>query len=101
MANPTITVDEKEIKQLRKYVRQSKAAIPGHLVFGVVVLVPLLVADWFVDVHWLVYALLLWVVPYGLIGDGVNIVRIKRKLERVEQNANATRIASPPTSRTD
>ena len=97
MAKPILTADEKRVKELRKYLRQSKAAIPGVLVFGVFCLVPLLLVDWFVDVRWWVYALLLWVVPFGLIGDGVNIICIKRKLARLNSEADAVRSASPPT----
>ena len=97
MAKPIVAADEKRVKELRKYLRQSKAAIPGVLVFGAFCLVALLLVDWFVDVRWWVYALLLWVVPFGLIGDGVNIICIKRKLARLNSKADAARSASPPT----
>ena len=96
MPEAPITSHEKEIKELRKYLRQSKAAIPGVLIFGAVCLAILLLVDWFVTVRWWIYAIVLWVGPFGLIGDGVNIIYIKRKLARLErESANTARAQSP------
>jgi hypothetical protein len=83
MPRTEVTKREREIKQLRKHLRQSKGAIPGVLVFGMLVFGVLFVIDLFVTVHWSVYALFLWVVPFGLIMDGVNIVYIKRRLAKL------------------
>ncbi len=71
---------EQEEKQLRKCLRQSMLAIPGMICFGLMALTILLVVDLFVNVRWWVYAICLWVVPFGLIGDGINIIWIKHKL---------------------
>ncbi len=99
MANTPITSHDKQIKELRKYLRQSKAAIPGVLIFGGVCLAILLLVDWFVTVRWWIYASVLWVVPFGLIGDGVNIIYFKRKLARLErESANTTRPQSGVTA---
>ena len=76
--------DTKRIKELEKHLRQSKQAIPGVLAFGLIVLLILLVAEAFCDVPWWVYVLLLWVVPFGLIGDGINILYIRRKLKALK-----------------
>jgi hypothetical protein len=78
------TEDKKRIKELEKYLRQSKQAIPGILAFGAIVLLILMVAEVFCDVPWWVYVLCLWVVPFGLIGDGINIVYINRRLKSLK-----------------
>ena len=83
MAELFLTDKEKEIKKLRKRLRQSQAAIPGALIFGALCLAALLAVDWFVTVAWWVYAAILWVVPFGLVGDSLNIWYIKRKLARL------------------
>ena len=99
MAKTPVTSHEKQITKLRKYLRQSKAAIPGVLIFGAVCLAILLLVDWFVTVPWWIYAFVLWVVPYGLIGDGVNIIYLKRKLARLErESANSARPQSKSPS---
>ena len=72
---------KKHIKELEKYLRQSKRAILGILAFGAIVLLILLATEVFCDVPWWVYVLLLWVVPFGLIGDGINSVYISRRLK--------------------
>ena len=76
--------DRKRIKELEKYLRQSKQAIPGILAFGAIVLLILMVAEVFCDAPWCVYLLSLWIVPFGLIGDGINIVYINRKLKALK-----------------
>jgi ABC-type multidrug transport system fused ATPase/permease subunit len=73
---------EKEIKKLGKYLPQSKNAIIGVSIFGVIVFVVLLGFDIFFDIRWWIYLLLLWVVPFGLIMDGINIAYINRKLRK-------------------
>ena len=84
MPRPKLTKQEREIKELRKYLRQSQAAMPAVLLFGAMVFGVLFVIDLFLSVRWWVYALFLWVVPFGLIGDGVNILYIRRKLARLQ-----------------
>lgn len=81
---------EQEEKQLRKYLRQSKLAIPVVICFGLIALVILLLVDVFVNVRWWVYALCLWVVPFGLVGDGINIICVKRKLWRMKGREQKT-----------
>ena len=90
MTDAPTTTTEREVKQLRKHLRQSKAAIPGVLVFGVLSLAVLLVVDLFLTVPGWIYALVLWVVPFGLVGDGVNIIFIKRKLARLQEEADSS-----------
>lgn len=77
--------EEREIRQLRKHLRQSKLAIPGVLVSGLVFGCIVFLFDVFLNVHWLVYALVLWVVPFGLILDGINTWYITRRLSKLER----------------
>ena len=84
MTGQQLSEDPKRIKELEKYLRQSKQAIRGILAFGAIVLLILLVAAIFCDVPCWVYVVLLWVVPFGLIGDGINIVYIGRKLKALK-----------------
>lgn len=76
--------DTKQIKDLEKYLRHSKQAIPGILAFGAMALLIPLVAEVVCDVPWWVYVLLLWVIPFGLICDGINIVYVSRKLKALK-----------------
>jgi hypothetical protein len=79
---------QRRIKTLRKYLRQSKLAVRAVLAFGAIVLMILLALEVFLDVPWWVYVLLLWVVPFGLIGDGINILYVNRKLRTLKREAD-------------
>jgi hypothetical protein len=42
--------------------------------------------DLFFNIHWLVHALVLWVVPFGLVLDGINIWYITHRLAKIRRN---------------
>ena len=71
----------RRIRELEKRLRQSKQALLGTLAFAAIVLLTLMVAQVFSEVPWWAYVLFLWVVPFGLIGDGINIIHICRRLK--------------------
>ena len=83
--NKAYDSNDREVKELRKHLRQSKIAIPGALMSGLFFACILAVFDIFLPVPWWFYGFVLWIVPFGLIGDGINIWRIKRRLSKLEQ----------------
>ena len=97
MEKSPLPPEEKHIKDLRKYLRHSKKAIPGVLIFGALCLAILLLFECFVSAPWWVYGFVLWVVPFGLICDGVNIIYIKRKLRRIDDRTDGVNGTSQPT----
>lgn len=98
MGKKNLTQEDKDIKQLRKYLRRSKQAIPGVICFGAIVLAILLVFDIFFNIRWWIYLLCLWIVPFGLIGDAINILFINRKLKRITTSVEQTVAADAPNT---
>ena len=84
MTRPSASGNDETIKVLEKRLRQSRRAILHTLFSGAIVLLVLVVAEAFCVVPWWVYVLLLWFVPFGLIGDGINVAYITRKLRNIK-----------------
>jgi hypothetical protein len=77
--------DDNQVKQLRKYRRQSIRALPVAVGFLMIICVGLLIVSRFITVpNWLAI-LLVSVSGLTVVGDTVNIVYIGRKLRKEDR----------------
>jgi membrane-bound metal-dependent hydrolase YbcI (DUF457 family) len=78
------TLDEKEIKDLRKYLRQSKRALPVYSAILFVICAVLFVLTRFISVPLPITGLLIGVALFSVLGDAINIAYIKWKLRGID-----------------
>ncbi|MHC4212370.1 MAG: hypothetical protein ACYSWP_03245 [Planctomycetota bacterium] len=72
-------------EDLEKCLRKSQKRILGHLVFTLITIIFAVGIWWFWDPRWWVYLLILWVGPFSLTGDFINIQYCKKRLGRFNQ----------------
>jgi cytochrome c-type biogenesis protein CcmH/NrfF len=70
-------------KELEKCLLRSQKAVTAHVITLIVTLLIALGIKLAWDPRWWIYVLILWVGPYGLVGDGINIWYCKKKLKNI------------------
>jgi hypothetical protein len=73
-------------QDLQRYLVQSKSAIPGILIFGLVNLTAFFLLRLLFPVPRWVFYLIVGVVLFTLVGDLINIVVIKRRLRKADSD---------------
>jgi hypothetical protein len=67
-------------KELEKCLLRSQKAMTAHIITLIATALVALVIKVIWNPQWWIYVLVLWVGPYGLIGDVINIWHCKKKL---------------------
>lgn len=67
-------------KDLEKCLHQSKRAMVGHVIVTLVTVIAAFVVWKISSPRWWIYLLIVWVGPFGLIGDFINIWYCKKKI---------------------
>jgi hypothetical protein len=78
---------EQEIREMRKFYRQSRASLLPYAVIGVVATgVGVAIQVWGAGCSWWVWVALMVIAWHGFIGDLINVLYLGRRIAAAERN---------------
>lgn len=87
--SPDAQNDAPDLRRMRRYYRQSRAALMPCATIGVAITaIGLAIEAWGSGCSLLVWAAVMALAWFGFIGDLINVIVLRRRIARAEQNDN-------------